>query len=501
THPPHPNREKRALEASLPPITDEASLTLRKRLMEQQELREYNLREKEFDNMREKRLTVLRKAIDERDASNEFLAEQRVEALRQRKMEQRDKALTNIQNRRIKALRKLSKARKDVPTVGALGSRKNRDIIGEYADFSSKVYAPIRRDGKSQDAGGDKFDVLSKTAPMDSLENIAKMEATIPSKLTKTAIRKPQKQQQQTKTAADRKNLALTADLQLMDTIINTSGGEEEMQNVTVSATAMTSAAGTSPGWRAKTKKVERPATPVVPEVDEEAENEHMALILLQRLMRGRAVQNTMFEGKERRIELIKELRASEGVEQGDPGVLTQPERKERVHDAAIDTIAGETTSALFDFLGKELVRKEEKDKLQAMAAAAEKERIKREVEEGGKRQAEELLRSREDEAYRQITRMHHAAATTFVSDLMAQALEKVVAELVMKFAKGEAGGEVVGGEVEETAKELVGSFLKSGAEGIADVAKEGETDARILDAAQATVDQVMKDVTVNSTL
>lgn len=54
--------------------------------MEQQELREYNLREKEFDNMREKRLTVLRKAIDERDASNEFLAEQRVEALRQRKV-------------------------------------------------------------------------------------------------------------------------------------------------------------------------------------------------------------------------------------------------------------------------------------------------------------------------------------------------------------------------------------------------------------------------------
>ncbi|GMH92778.1 hypothetical protein TrST_g5199 [Triparma strigata] len=496
-------REKRALEASLPPITDEASLNLRKRLMEQQELREYSLREAEFDAMREKRLTVLRKAIDERDASNEFLAEQRVEALRQRKMEQRDKALTNIQNRRIKALRKLSKARKDVPTVGALGSRKNRDIIGEYADFSSKVYAPIRRDGKALDSSaGGKFDVLSKTAPMDSLENIAKMEATIPSKLTKTAIRKPQKQQ--TKTAADRKNLALTADLQLMDTIIKSDMGDEDVQNATVGASTAPSATNASPGWRTKTKKVERPATPLVPEVDEEAENEHMALILLQRLLRGRAVQNTMFEGKERRIELIKELRASEGIEQGDPGVLTQPERKARVHEAAIDTIAGETTSALFDFLSKELVRKEEKDKLQAMAAAAEKERQKREIEEGGKRQAEELLRSREDEAYRQITRMHHAAATTFVSNLMEQALEKVVAELVMKFAKGEAGGKVEATEtadVEASGKELVGSFLKAEADGIADASKEGETDARILDAAQATVSQVMSDVTVNSTL
>ena len=86
-------RDKRAMEASLPPITDEASLDIRKKIMEQQELREFKLREQEFDTMREKRLEVLRRAIDERDAGNEFLAEQRVEALRQRRMEDRDKAI------------------------------------------------------------------------------------------------------------------------------------------------------------------------------------------------------------------------------------------------------------------------------------------------------------------------------------------------------------------------------------------------------------------------
>ena len=36
------------------------------------------------------------------------------------------------------------------------------------------------------------------------------------------------------------------------------------------------------------------------------------AVILLQRLMRGRADQNMMFEGKEKRLDLIKELRATE---------------------------------------------------------------------------------------------------------------------------------------------------------------------------------------------
>ena len=36
------------------------------------------------------------------------------------------------------------------------------------------------------------------------------------------------------------------------------------------------------------------------------------AIILLQRLLRGRAEQNKMFEGKEKRLDLIAELRATE---------------------------------------------------------------------------------------------------------------------------------------------------------------------------------------------
>lgn len=36
------------------------------------------------------------------------------------------------------------------------------------------------------------------------------------------------------------------------------------------------------------------------------------AIILLQRLLRGRATQNMMFEGKEKRLDLIAELRATE---------------------------------------------------------------------------------------------------------------------------------------------------------------------------------------------
>jgi hypothetical protein len=38
------------------------------------------------------------------------------------------------------------------------------------------------------------------------------------------------------------------------------------------------------------------------------------AVVLLQRLLRGRAVQNIMYEGKQRRRELIEQLRSAESI-------------------------------------------------------------------------------------------------------------------------------------------------------------------------------------------
>jgi hypothetical protein len=49
-------KAKRLLESSLPPFTDEASMNLRKRLMENQEMKEFKVREAEIDRRREERL-------------------------------------------------------------------------------------------------------------------------------------------------------------------------------------------------------------------------------------------------------------------------------------------------------------------------------------------------------------------------------------------------------------------------------------------------------------
>jgi hypothetical protein len=63
-----------------------------------------------------------------------------------------------------------------------------------------------------------------------------------------------------------------------------------------------------------KDKKADslRPDTPKVARVEsEEEERRTTATLMLQRLIRGRAIQKVMQEGKEKRLDLIAELRGT----------------------------------------------------------------------------------------------------------------------------------------------------------------------------------------------
>ena len=91
--------------------------------------------------------------------------------------------------------------------------------------------------------------------------------------------------------------------------------------------------------------------------MDEKREN---AIILLQRLLRGRANQNLMYEGKEKRLALIEELLivanvASLSENQVQERLLQAHE--ERLKDAVVESIQGEVMSRAFDMLSKELIR------------------------------------------------------------------------------------------------------------------------------------------------
>eukprot|EP01035_Chromulina_nebulosa_P023396 gene23396-30321_t len=179
-------RKKRELETSLPPFTDEASLNLRKRLMEEQEMLEFKLRENEIDSKRDQKLQDLEQALLDREESNEFLISQRIEGVRLLRMEEREKILQKIKNKRIKALRRLAHQRNINDPVLSDGVRK--DIINDFFDRGSSVYAPVKRAGKNPAPRPDLFDVSSRTVPLDNIGNILSLEYTIPRNIIENPI-------------------------------------------------------------------------------------------------------------------------------------------------------------------------------------------------------------------------------------------------------------------------------------------------------------------------
>lgn len=99
-----------------------------------------------------------------------------------------------------------------------------------------------------------------------------------------------------------------------------------------------------------------------------------------------------MFEGKEKRLDLIAELRATEEWRRQSE---TQEEHmlidnyQERIMDGVAEAMQASIISKTMDSLSKELVRLKQERKIDAMVRLAENERRKREAEESGKRQAE----------------------------------------------------------------------------------------------------------------
>ncbi len=170
-----------------------------------------------------------------------------------------------------------------------------------------------------------------------------------------------------------------------------------------------------------------------------------MAIIFLQRLIRGRAIQNQMFEGRARRLELIKELKKHENFvdiedvidkrvniseleeknkkkkEEKNLQQLAE-EHRQRMIDSAMDEILGSIVGQGIDFLSKELVRLGEQDRINAIVLRAEELRREREEKETQTRKKEERQRQLEDIQFNQLFAVYQKTAHTFIQDIIEDA-------------------------------------------------------------------------------
>merc|ERR1719213_1123955 len=158
-----------------------------------------------------------------------------------------------------------------------------------------------------------------------------------------------------------------------------------------------------------------------------EEEEQEAAVLLLQRIIRGRAYQNLMFEGKEKRLDLINELRAAERFAETattveEKGYIDQLRNK--AFEGVLESIQGSVISSTLDQLSKELLRFQQERRIAAMVSLAERDRQLRQAQESGRRQAEERLRERE-EMFRQVMGVHQGTVDSYLEEVLTNTVEQ----------------------------------------------------------------------------
>lgn len=383
-------REKRAFEATLPPLDDVDRLPLRLKMIEEWETREWAERDVEVRQLQEERLELLDQALQVREEEIEAEAAQRVEDKKATLLQQKAGKFAMLQSSRIKTMRQLIEKRRHVEVPGSSTSQQQAavNIVQAYADYGSSKYAPVTRDGRFPESAGQR--VESELFSPASLRGVLDLEASLPRKMLDPLSGSshlisclPTLRQTGSLTGKldfrQRADAKRQADLETVSGLLETSkkaagrgygdcwpaplgasppgkggrGGDDlaAAGDLTSDLAMLGSSSGAGGGVSGTMKKkayklVERPTTPVLPLPPAmEGGETHAAAVLLQKLLRGRAVQNAMHDGRSRRVQLLQELRAAQAEASGAPRPLRPEDRQPAV--ARLDALIGSAVSEI----------------------------------------------------------------------------------------------------------------------------------------------------------
>ncbi|VDP87361.1 unnamed protein product [Echinostoma caproni] len=301
---------------------------------------------------------------------------------------------------------------------------KTRDVIKDYANPSSQTFAPLTRLGVFPDRGSEANAV--KNAYLNTYEGLLELESSLPHSSLNAKIKiKPIRMY--TKDGFLRREFRNQQELAKLQQFLE--GAFNPQQGP-----------GRKPRFLEKIQRPPpRPITPsVAPPSEESMIERDLAAVVLQQLLRGRAIQTQMFEGKEKRKELIAELRSTHALLEDEIAEKkrqkrviqsTQLKQSEIIHrENEMDNILGQIECAsladMLDFLSKELDRLIEERRIHALVLLAERHRRMREAEESGNRQREERRRREQDEIFKQIVKVHQESVESYLVSVAGVALD-----------------------------------------------------------------------------
>merc|ERR1719502_927270 len=423
-------RLKRRVEASFPPVTDDRSFALRAQMMEALETKQWADREADLKRDQDARLEKLEKQLQQRSAALEAKHEARVDQLRQVKLLQSENEVAIVQKRRIKAFRKLTEAQKHM-----VPGPRERDIVEDYGSFGSAVYAPISRMGQGiiQDRNAERYE----TAPpqLQTLEGMQSLEQQLPPKLLKSNTQEALGAANKQAGTHGRRALMESQHLDKVHAMLKKA--RQPAQKDTEKEAILRR--------YHKPPPLERPDTPRVGGEDEgfgDPAEVEVAVILLQRLLRGRMVQNMVYDAKEKRRELIEELRSVEQLEgtqaewEEARAEAAKAQHEQAALDSSVGLLEGDMVGRSLDYLSKELVHRDEESRLRAIMEQAEEMREQRESAETAMRQSEEAQRGIDDQVYLQLHECHQRGVDNYLDVLVQNVMEDSAEERALSDVK-----------------------------------------------------------------
>lgn len=391
-----------------------------KRLVEL-EVENWAKRERSIVELQQARLNLMVTQFQKREDEQANVRQRRVETVLNEHEKRRQEAVERIEKKRLKVLRTLTEQRRQMTAK----KHTKRDIVAEYSNKGSSAYAPLRRNGRAdaqcymnRTVYG-KRDVNTDTAleALDDIESLYHKTEVQPLKIDKVLRRADRVHQEYLKTVER--------------SVLEKRGGvEKKVQTLKIAQRIE------KPPPRPKTPEVKPP--PLL-----ENDEREMAVILLQRLLRGRALQSEMYKCLENQRQLIRELRTVEALREVEEKAISKEEKEAaeaaRAHMEEAATVEGRVAGEMLVFLNHQLQRRLEERRIDAMMKLAERERRKREAAESGLREEELKLQAIEDEAFRRVMGTNYETAESYLESIINQSIETAANELATEIAKRDA--------------------------------------------------------------
>lgn len=424
-------RRRRDVESRLPQGNDPESIKRRMQILHVLEEEEWKDREEHVEKLQQRRLESLQNALLEREKEREKCNEARLAHIRNTlTMELRGK-LEATESRRMAASRraideKLSAGSTSKKTISSTAKTKvnKKDLIGSYVKYGREAEPP--------DTGADQlmknkrraadYDIrpalLGEREGVEEVDNLRgkKMEK-VPAKAFEVPINYAIYQLPSLYQRREAERVINSLEYACGKIQQRKSSTQESVRRVLDL-------------YRA-TPKLQRPDTPELELAGENEEEQDEACILLQRLLRGRAVQNDFFEGKERCRGLIEELQAASNAKYAERSLSAIRAREEvakkqqEMVSAVLDAAQGDIISDTLGFLFQELFRQQDISRLAALRDEAEDVRKKREALEIARREEERAHRDREEVQYAVYARSTNLSIQCFLQDVYSTSIER----------------------------------------------------------------------------